>query len=77
MGLLGPSLEDLFMKTCRRTGIPRPGWLTKWDELPCATERMRKFSLKTVLMLGEQMINCIDPWSGKSKHSQAYAISCS
>ena len=23
----------------------------------------RKFSLKTVLMLGEQMINCIDAWS--------------
>jgi len=37
MGLLGPSLEDLFMKTCRR-----------------------KFSLKTVLMLGEQMIDCIE-----------------
>ncbi|CAK9110247.1 unnamed protein product [Durusdinium trenchii] len=37
MNLLGPSLEDVFMKKCRR-----------------------KFSLKTVLMIGEQMIDCME-----------------
>lgn len=37
MGLLGPSLEDVFMKKCHR-----------------------KFSLKTVLMMAEQMIDCIE-----------------
>eukprot|EP00439_Symbiodinium_sp_Y106_P071317 s3928_g12.t2 len=56
MGLLGPSLEDLFMKTCRRT--------RRSESLRMAgTAFDRKFSLKTVLMLGEQMINCIEAWA--------------
>ena len=44
------------MKTCRRT--------RRSESLRMAgTAFDRKFSLKTVLMLGEQMINCIEAWA--------------